>query len=126
LAAFGSWLEQLIAESTGKMGKGIVVIDGEPMMEPSSYGVDRLFVHLKIDKITDPVVESLKHAGQPVLEFVIPDIMALSKEFYRWEIATAVACHILGINAFDQPDVQDNKDRTKEKIKGYQEIGVLE
>ena len=116
LTEFGSWLEQLIAESTGKMGKGIVVIDGEPLSEPLRYGADRLFVHLKVAKEANPAIEALKQAGHPVLEFVIPDIYALSREFYRWEMATAVACHILGINAFNQPDVQDNKDRTKKKL----------
>ena len=126
LASFGSWLEQLIAESTGKQGKGIVVIDGEPITEPQNYGADRLFVHLKKSNAVNPAMEALKKAGHPVLEFVIPDLDALSHEFYRWEIATAVACHILGINAFNQPDVQDNKDRTKKKIETYQKTGLLE
>jgi transaldolase/glucose-6-phosphate isomerase len=126
LAAFGSWLEQLIAESTGKQGKGIIVIDGESIAEPHYYGEDRLFVHLKIKKEAAPAIEALKLAGHPVLEFVIPDVYALSREFYRWEIATAVACHILGINAFDQPDVQDNKGRTKNKIEIFQSKGLLE
>ena len=125
LAAFGSWLEQLIAESTGKKGKGIVVIDGETTAGPSLYQDDRLFIHLKINKEPDPAVEALKQSNHPVLEFVIPDILALSREFYRWEVATAVACHILGVNAFDQPDVQDAKTSTLRSIAEYKQNGKL-
>jgi len=119
VAAFGSWLEQLIAESSGKQGRGIVVVDGEPEGDPADYGDDRLFVYLKVTGGHDAAVSQLRQAGHPVLEFLIPDPYALMAEFYRWEIATASACHVLGVNAFDQPDVQDNKTRTQDKIAAH-------
>jgi len=119
VAAFGSWLEQLIAESSGKDGKGIIVVDGEPIGAPADYGPDRLFVYFRVNGAYDEAITALKAAGHPVLEFPVPNLDALIAEFYRWEIATAVACHLLGVNAFDQPDVQDNKDRTKAKIAAY-------
>ncbi|MBI4731123.1 MAG: bifunctional transaldolase/phosoglucose isomerase, partial [Chloroflexi bacterium] len=126
VAAFGSWLEQLIAESSGKDGKGIIVIDGEPLGAAFEYGDDRLFVYLKVTGENDQAAAALKDSGQPVLEFLITDPYSLITEFYRWEIATAAACHILGVNAFDQPDVQDNKDRTKNKITLYVQHGKLD
>lgn len=119
-APFGSWLEQLITESSGKEGKGIIVIDEEPIGEPSSYGNDRLFIHLKVDKQQNKIVETLKNTGHPIVEFFIKDIYSLMREFYRWEMATAVACHILEVNPFNQPDVQDTKERTKRKLAIYQ------
>jgi transaldolase/glucose-6-phosphate isomerase len=126
VAAFGSWLEQLMAESSGKQGKGIVVVDREPVGAPVVYADDRLFVYLKATGENEQAVAALKEAGHPVLEFPILDTYSLIAEFYRWEIATAVACHLLGVNAFDQPDVQDNKDRTKDKITAYSQHGKLE
>ncbi len=126
VSAFGSWLEQLMAESSGKDGKGIIVVDGEPVGTASVYGHDRLFVYLKVTGEHDQAVAGLTEAGHPVLEFPIPDSYSLIAEFYRWEIATAMTCHILGVNAFDQPDVQDNKDRTKNKIVAYSQQGRLE
>ncbi|MGQ9833988.1 MAG: bifunctional transaldolase/phosoglucose isomerase [Candidatus Villigracilaceae bacterium] len=125
-AAFGSWLEQLIAESSGKQGRGIIVVDGEPIGTPSEYGDDRLFVYFKASGAYEEPVAALKEAGFPVLEFPLSGLAALFSEFYRWEVATAVACHILGVNAFDQPDVQDNKDRTKAKIAAYHQSGRLD
>ncbi len=119
LAAFGSWLEQLIAESSGKDGKGIVVIDGEPLGSSADYGADRLFVYLKVTGEHEQAINLLRQSGQPVIEFPVATPHSLITEFYRWEIAAATACHILGVNAFDQPDVQDNKDRTKNKIAAY-------
>ncbi len=118
-AAFGSWLEQLIAESSGKQGRGIVVVDDEPLMPASSYQDDRLFVYFKVDGRHASLAADLLAAGHPVLEFPVPDARSLFAEFYRWEVATAIACHILGVNAFDQPDVQDNKERTRIKIDAY-------
>jgi transaldolase/glucose-6-phosphate isomerase len=118
-AAFGSWLEQLIAESSGKQGRGIVVVDGEPLMPASSYRDDRLFVYFRVDGRHASQAADLLAAGQPVLEFPVADATSLVAEFYRWEAATAIACHILGVNAFDQPDVQDNKERTRIKIDAY-------
>lgn len=126
VAPFGSWLEQLIAESSGKNGTGIVVVDREPLCEACVYGEDRLFVYLKTTGEKAPVVEDIRSAGHPVLEFTVPHALALAGEFYRWEVATAVACHILGVNAFDQPDVQDNKDRTLAKMGEYGKTKRLE
>ncbi len=126
LASVGSWLEQLIAESSGKHGKGIIVVDGEPVAGPEGYGPDRLFVHLRLDGALDPQVTALREAELPVLCFDIPDVYALAAEFYRWEVATAIACAELGVNAFDQPDVQDNKTRTVEKMNAYNQSGKLE
>ncbi|MBN1452175.1 MAG: bifunctional transaldolase/phosoglucose isomerase [Anaerolineales bacterium] len=126
LASLGSWLEQLIAESSGKGSKGIVPVDREPLGAVTDYGKDRLFVYLRQAGELDKQVAALREAGQPVLEISIPTAYDLGAEFYRWEVATAVACHILGVNAFDQPDVQDSKDRTKAKIATYQKKGALE
>ncbi len=126
LAAFGSWLEQLIAESSGKDGKGIVVVDGEPLGAPADYGRDRLFVYLKASGGHDQAVLALKAAGHPVIELPLSTPYSLFSEFYRWEIATAAACHILGVNAFDQPDVQDNKTRTQNKIAAYRQAQRLD
>jgi transaldolase/glucose-6-phosphate isomerase len=125
LATLGSWLEQLIAESSGKQGKGIVPVDREPLGAVTVYGKDRLFVYLRQAGELDKQVAALREAGQPVLEILIPTAYDLGSEFYRWEVATAVACHILGVNAFDQPDVQDSKDRTKTKIATYKKKGAL-
>jgi transaldolase / glucose-6-phosphate isomerase len=126
LDSFGAWLEQLIAESSGKMGKGIVPIDGEPFTLHTRYGKDRIFVYLRSDGAHDHVIEHLRKMGYPalVLEESEPDDLAA--EFYRWEIATAAACAILGVNAFDQPDVQDNKTRTVNRIRAYQRDGNFE
>jgi transaldolase/glucose-6-phosphate isomerase len=125
LESFGSWMEQLIAESTGKQDMGIVPIDLEPLGEPAIYGNDRLFVYLRQTGEHDLAASGLRAAGFPVLEFPMPDAYSLGSEFFRWELATAVACHILGVNAFDQPDVQDAKDRTKAKIAEFQDRGNL-
>lgn len=118
-APLGAWLEQLIAESSGKQGRGIVVVDGEPPAAPENYGSDRLFAYLRHDGACDDFAASLAAAGHPVLTFPVPDAYALGAEFFRWEVATAIACAVLGVNAFDQPDVQDNKNRTKAKIEAY-------
>jgi transaldolase/glucose-6-phosphate isomerase len=125
LASFGSWLEQLVAESSGKDGKGIVPVDLEPPAAPDVYGSDRLFVYFRSDGQHDRTIARLLEAGFPALTFTINDPYQLAAEFFRWEFATAVACAILRINAFDQPDVQDSKDRTKAKIKEYLETGKL-
>jgi transaldolase / glucose-6-phosphate isomerase len=117
IAPLGAWLEQLIAESTGKLGKGILPVDGEEPL--NAYGNDRLFVYLRREGALDGQVEKLLAAGHPALVFNIPDAYDLGAEFYRWELATAFACVVLGVNAFDQPDVQDAKDRTKAKIAEY-------
>jgi transaldolase/glucose-6-phosphate isomerase len=126
LASFSAWLEQLIAESSGKLGKGILPVDGELLGDLSEYGNDRLFVYLKATGGQEMAVQQLRAAGHPVLEILFSDIYSLSSEFYRWEVATAIACHVLHVNAFDQPDVQDNKNRTRSKIAAYKQSKRLE
>jgi len=126
LVTFGSWLEQLIAESSGKEGKGIVPVDREPVGSVSDYGNDRLFVYLRQTGEYDKSVAALRADGQPVIEIPVPSVYDLGAEFYRWEFAIAVACHILGMNAFDQPNVEDAKKRAKARIASYQEKGKLE
>lgn len=125
LASIGSWLEQLLAESTGKDGKGIVPVNLEPPASPADYGHDRLFVYLRMDGRHDRTLIRLRKAGFPAISFTITDPYDLAAEFYRWEYATAITGAILYLNAFDQPDVQDSKDRTKAKIKEYMETGRL-
>lgn len=125
LASIGSWLEQLIAESTGKLGQGIVPVDLEPLAAPSTYGKDRLFVYLRRDGQLDTVLADLQKSGQPVLVFDLADPYDLAAEIYRWEFATAIACAVLQVNPFDQPDVQDAKTRTKAKIDEYKANGQL-
>jgi len=124
--SFGSWLEQLIAESTGKEGKGIIPVDLEPPVAAEHYGEDRLFVYFRSNGLWDERANALRQAGHPVLVFDLKDAYDLGAEFYRWEMATAVASAILGINGFDQPDVQDNKDRTTRKIEEYRRTAVLD
>ncbi len=121
VAPLGTWLEQLVAESSGKQGKGILPVEGEPVGDPADYGDDRLFAYLRRDGTYDEAVKKLQEADHPALVFDIPDAYDLGAEFYRWEVAIAVACHILHVNAFDQPDVQDSKDRTKAKIAAYKQ-----
>ncbi|MBV8726779.1 MAG: bifunctional transaldolase/phosoglucose isomerase [Candidatus Eremiobacteraeota bacterium] len=116
--AFGAWAEQLIAESTGKLGKGIVPIEGEPLGPPSSYGDDRVFVYVgsglpEADSATESALATLQDAGHPVIRLAMNDRYDLGEQFYLWEIATAAAGSIIGINAFDQPNVQESKDNTK-------------
>lgn len=108
--SMGSWIEQLIAESTGKEGKGIVPVVGEDLGDPSSYGEDRLFVGYGENK----ELQALADAGHPVIQIDFADPIALGSEFFRWEFAIAMAGHILGINPFDQPNVQSAKDATKQ------------
>jgi transaldolase/glucose-6-phosphate isomerase len=119
VAAAGWWLEQLIAESSGKDGKGIIVIEEEEAASADHYGRDRLFIHLKTSGEKDELVAALRKANHPVVTFEIHDIPSMLAEFFRWEIATATACHILGVNAFDQPDVLDNKERTRQILDAF-------
>jgi transaldolase/glucose-6-phosphate isomerase len=125
LSAFAAWIEQIIAESSGKDGKGILPVPLEPVGSPDVYGNDRLIVYLRQTGELDDQVSTLRNAGHPVLEFVVPNLYDIGAEMYRWEIATAVACSILGINAFDQPNVEGSKKITKAKIADYQENGRL-
>ena len=126
LDPFGAWLEQLIAESSGKLGKGVVPIHGESLVAPELYGTDRLFVYLRRSGKLDSKVKRLRKAGQPVLTQDIQDNSDLGAEFYKWEVAIASACAIIGVNAFDQPDVQDSKKRTIAKISYYRTHHIFE
>lgn len=126
LSAFAGWIEQIIAESSGKHGKGILPVPLEPLGDPSVYGNDRAFVYLRQTGELDAAMKSLRDAGHPVIEFRIPDFYEIAAEMYRWEVATAVACSILGINAFDQPNVESSKKITKAKIADYQKSGRLD
>ncbi len=123
ISTFGYWIEQLIAESTGKEGKGILPVEGEALGQPADYGVDRLFVYLRTDDGFDPEqdrrLEELASAGQPVVTIALKDTYDLGAEFFRWEFATAIAGAILGINAFDQPNVQEAKDKTSAILEEY-------
>lgn len=126
LAPMGAWLEQLIAESSGKMGKGIVPIDGEMIDGNRAYGADRIFVYMRRSGRFDQTVAGLLRQGLPVFVLENKDFNQLGADFYRWEIATAIACHILGVNAFDQPDVQDNKRRTLANIEQFKTSGKFD
>jgi transaldolase/glucose-6-phosphate isomerase len=125
VSALAGWVEQVIAESSGKHGKGILPVALEPLGKPEDYGDDRLFVYIKSNGELEAGISKLKKAGFPVIEFPMESAYDASAEFFRWEIAISTACHILGINAFDQPDVQDSKLRTIAKIKDYQSTGKL-
>jgi transaldolase/glucose-6-phosphate isomerase len=131
IADLGAWLEQLIAESTGKLGKGIIPVDREKLGTPDVYGSDRIFAYLQLQSETgnqpdqDSKVEALEKAGHPVVRTTVADIYSLGQEFFRWEIATAVAGSILQINAFNQPDVEASKIVTKKLTSEYEAKGAL-
>ena len=129
VANFGAWLEQLVAESLGKVGKGIIPIEGEVAGPPDVYGRDRLFVHIRFagtpDAAAETLVERLERAGHPVVHIDWPDRYALGAEFFRWEFATAVAGAVLGVNPFDQPDVEAAKVVTRGLAAEYEETGTL-
>jgi len=129
LADFGAWLEQLLAESTGKHGKGIIPVDDEPLGPPEVYGGDRVLIDLRLASERDQGVlrrlEALAHAGHPVLRFIVAEPYAIGQEFVRWEVATAVAGAILGIDPFDQPDVEASKVKTRELTAAYEKSGKL-
>ncbi len=125
----GAWLEQLIAESTGKIGKGIIPVDRERLARPASYGNDRVFAYVRLaskpNKAQDAAVAALEKAGHPVVRITLPSTYSLGQEFFRWEIATAVAGSIIGINAFNQPDVEASKIETKKLTSQYETTGSL-
>jgi transaldolase / glucose-6-phosphate isomerase len=129
LAPFGGWIEQLVAESTGKEGRGIVPIDGEPAGAPSVYGKDRLFAYVRYadakDSSLDDKAAALERASQPVIRLDVADRYELGGEFLRWEIATAVAGSILGINAFDEPNVSESKELTRDLLASFVKTGKL-
>ena len=125
----GAWLEQLIAESTGKQGHGIIPVDREAIGDPEVYGSDRIFAYLKLaseaDSAQEAKVSALEKAGQPVVRIMLDDVYNLGQEFFRWEIATAVAGSIIGINAFNQPDVEASKVATRNLTSEYEKTGSL-
>jgi len=128
LAALGLWIEQLIAESTGKEGKGIVPVVGEPLGEVSDYGNDRLFVSISVgpaDQETRSKLTELETAGHPIVYRNLAEVYDLGAEFFLWEMATAFAGWRLGINPFDQPNVQESKDATKALLEKFQSEGKL-
>ena len=129
LRDLGAWLEQLIAESTGKEGRAIIPVDGERLAAPEVYGDDRIFAYLRLvsgaDPATDEAVAALARAGQPVVRIALDHAYDVAAEFFRWEIATAVAGSILGINPFNQPDVEASKVATRRLTDAVEETGAL-
>jgi transaldolase/glucose-6-phosphate isomerase len=129
LAGLGAWLEQLIAESTGKRGVALIPVVGERLAEPDAYGDDRLFVQLRLggdgEGELDAALTHLERAGQPVVRIDVADHYALGQEFFRWEFATAVAGAILGVNPFDQPDVEAAKLAARRLTSEYERTGAL-
>jgi len=129
ISDLGAWLEQLLAESTGKQGKGLIPVDRERIGMPDLYGSDRVFAYLRLESAPDPgqdaTVAALEKAGQPLVRITVPDVYDLGQEFFRWEIATAVAGSIMGINPFNQPDVEASKIATRKLTTEYEKSGSL-
>jgi transaldolase/glucose-6-phosphate isomerase len=129
ISSIGAWLEQLIAESTGKHGKGLIPVDGEEVGSPDVYGDDRLFIYLRLDGGADPsqeaAVDALEHAAHPVVRIGVADIYDIGQEFFRWEMAVAIAGAIIGINPFDQPDVEASKVGTRALTSAFERKGAL-
>ncbi len=129
IAHFGGWLEQLLAESTGKEGKGVIPVDLEPLGEPGVYGGDRLFVQIRLathpDRSQDQAIEHLAAAGQAVYRIDLKDAYDLGAEIFRWEFATAVLGSVLGIDPFDQPDVEGAKVAARQLADAYEQTGAL-
>ncbi len=126
---FGAWLEQLLAESTGKEGKGLIPVDAEPLGGTASYGQDRLFVYVRLtgepDARQEDAIAAVEKAGHPVVRIAVTDRHHIGQEFFRWEFATAVAGSMLGINPFNQPDVEANKEKARELTTAYEKTGKL-
>jgi len=127
LEHLGAWLEQLIAESTGKNGKGVLPVDLEPAADIKAYADDRVFVYIKIngDNLHDKRVDEIKSSGFPIIEIQLNNIYELGAEFFRWEFATAIAGHIMGIQPFDQPNVESAKVAARAMMKEFSEKGKL-
>lgn len=129
LASFGDWAEQLVAESTGKAGTGIVPVVGEPRRPAAAYEEDRCFVLMTLagegDPALDRLVDELERAGRPVIRLQLADPIEIGGEFVRWEVATAMAGLVLGIDPFDQPNVQESKDATRALLDAYRDNGSL-
>jgi len=130
IASLGAWLEQLLAESTGKVDKGIIPVDGEAIGKPTVYGDDRLHIYIRLrskpDPAQDKAFDDLQGAGQQLVRINIEEPGDLGQEFYRWEFATAVAGSIIGINAFNQPDVEASKIATRNLMAEYEKSGKLQ
>lgn len=129
LRDLGAWLEQLVAESTGKNGRGLIPVDLEDIATPDVYGEDRVFVYIRLkgdaDAEQDAGIENLRAANFPVIQIDVAELLDLGAEFFRWEYATAVASAVLDINPFDQPNVQESKDFTAELTQAYEKDGIL-
>jgi transaldolase/glucose-6-phosphate isomerase len=129
LAPFGAWLEQLLAESTGKQGKGIVPVDLEPLGAPAVYGDDRVFVQFALagERAGEAAaqLDALAAAGHPVVRITLDTPVLVGQEFFRWEVATAIAGAVIGIDPFDQPDVEDAKIATRDLVDAYEASGAL-
>lgn len=129
ISGLGAWLEQLIAESTGKDGHGIIPVDREQLGPTEVYGNDRVFAYLRLesepDRTQDEMVTALEQAGHPVVRIAIRDVHDLGQEFFRWEIATAVAGSVIAINPFNQPDVEASKIATRDLTAEYERTGSL-
>jgi transaldolase / glucose-6-phosphate isomerase len=129
ISSIGAWLEQLIAESTGKHGRGMIPVDGEQVGAPGIYGDDRLFIYLRLNSGADPsqdaAVDALEHAAHPVVRIGVADIYDIGQEFFRWEMAVAIAGAIIGINPFDQPDVEASKVATRALTVAFERTGAL-
>ncbi|MGH7359697.1 MAG: bifunctional transaldolase/phosoglucose isomerase, partial [Candidatus Rokuibacteriota bacterium] len=125
----GAWLEQLLAESTGKAGRGLIPVDREPLGPPEAYGPDRLFVYVRLESLPDTAqdraVADLERAGHAVVRIAVPDPYHIGAEFFRWEMATAVAGAVLGIHPFDQPDVEASKVATRRLTEAFERSGRL-
>lgn len=122
------WLEQLLAESTGKSGRGIIPVVGEILHEPAGYGRDRVFVYIRLEGDPDPndgAVDALEEAGRPVFRITVPEAISIGQELFRWETATAVAGSVLGVNPFDQPDVEASKVLTRRLMAEYERDGAF-
>jgi transaldolase/glucose-6-phosphate isomerase len=126
LDTLGLWIEQLIAESTGKEGKGILPVAGEPLLKPADYGTDRLFVCVRMrSSDMTSTLKGLADAGHPVVDLVLNEALDIGEIFFTWELATAVAGAIIGIDAFDQPNVQESKDNTKRLLEEFKSSGTM-
>jgi hypothetical protein len=129
LADFGAWAEQLLAESTGKRGRGLIPVDSESLGTPDVYGPDRFFIEVRTKNESDATHEAalgaIEKAGHPVVRIVLRSAEHIGQEFFRFEFATAVAGALLAINPFDQPDVEASKARTRELTAAFENAGAL-
>jgi len=127
--SFGYWAEQLLAESTGKEGRGLIPVNGESLGTPEVYGNDRIFIHLYLasdnNDADEKKIKALEHAGHPVVRIKLANKIALGGEYYRWEIAAAIAGIVMDINPFDQPNVEESKKNTSELLENWKKDGAF-